>query len=77
MNTNTVAFAVSSEENQITHMMHEALDKMCLQVNHAGHKMNAVNDVRIIKRTNQASGLHVHASCSIKVRFDASVIQAD
>lgn len=53
-------------------MMHEAVDKLMKSVSKQ-HSVSKVSNVSLSKRFNGKSGIHVHATCSIKIRFDESV----
>lgn len=56
-------------------LMHNALDKLISSVTRQGHKIDKIANVSLTKRFNNNSGMHVHATCSIKLRFDESVCQ--
>ena len=54
-------------------MLREALDKLC-DTAHASN-VGELNDVRLIVRKAPTVGRHVHASGSVKLRFDACVTE--
>jgi hypothetical protein len=56
-------------------MVHGAIDKMFQSVKRKGHNPDDVKRVNITKRFNGQSGVHVHASCAVTLRFDESVAE--
>ena len=55
-------------------MMHAALNKL---VEQAGEHGADINDVQLTVRTNSVSGRHVHASGSVRLRFDACIVEPE
>jgi hypothetical protein len=60
-----------------TELTHKAIDKLFNRVNAAGHTLQSIGNITITKRYNGATGNHMHATCSVKLRFDESVTEAD
>ena len=58
-------------------LMHQALDALVKRIESQKQHVENMGDVRIARRTNGATGPHVHASCTVKLRFDASVNEMD
>lgn len=53
---------------------HSAINKLLKSVSAQGHSVSQMSNITLTRRNNQQSGEHVHASCSIKIRFDESVL---
>ena len=53
---------------------HNAIDKLFKSVHDKGHSVHQMSNINLTRRNNRQSGEHVHASCSIKIRFDESVL---
>lgn len=51
---------------------HSALEKLLVRVKSNGHQLQDMGNVTLHKRFNNQTGMHVHASTSVKIRFDES-----
>ena len=67
----------SNNDNTSIKMVHDAIDKLFNSVTSKGHSVQLVTNITVSKRFNPASGNHVHATGTVKLRFDESVTELD
>ncbi len=58
--------------NDLSTAYHSALEKLFVRVKSNGHQLKDMGNVTLYKRFNGQTGVHVHASASVKIRFDES-----
>lgn len=54
-------------------LMHKAIDKLVKSITNKGFNTGDISKITVSKRWNPNTGHHVHASCSVNLRFDESI----
>lgn len=68
-----VASPIIPGEHPQTAIYTQAVNKLLLKIEKAGHSHAQIGSITLTKRYNGQTGPHIHATAKVTIRFDESV----